>query len=185
MSLSQSPCSVKDATDPSTPDREPPQKKRRNMNPLAPNYKEARCMVKSQLADSWLVKRAVEITPEKIINKYKSAVNASLAAKRKAMIQTPTVVETSIHSNASAAIQSRVATALDAPQKALRRAAMQYFFVAQLESPQESEWTALQTVQTVIRHLGMPPRGSDAGVKEQLRHILAAQSGDKRVESRG
>jgi len=66
----------------------------------------------------------------------------------------------------------------------MRRVAIKYLFVAQLGSPQESEWTELQTVQTIIRNLRIS--GDSRLVKSLLRNILEEQrSGKKPVERRG
>ena len=96
MSLIQSPRSVKEATDPSTPDEEPPLKKRRNTNPLEENWREARCMKISQTANHWMGSCALYDSEEMAIGKHEKAKVASFAARGMKVVVIPTEATASI-----------------------------------------------------------------------------------------
>ena len=169
-------------------DEEPPMKKKRNMDPLSKNYREAMCMEVSQTETHYLGKRAVGITRQKTVGHHLRAKHAADISHGIATTRTPKYVARTntiaTQSKRSKPIPPLLTNAT--PQDiAMRRVTIEYFFVAILQTPPESEWKTLRTVSTIMEYARIPVASTEC-VKTQLRHILEEKnSGSKCIEKRG
>ena len=102
---------------------------------------------------------ALEISEEMAIGKHEKAKIASYAARGMKVVVIPKEATASIELPVHKAPENQEPPfkTLDAAEKAMRRVAIKYFFVATMGSPLSSEWKKLHTVQTVIRHVRIPP----------------------------